>query len=102
MKKIINEQEIVSSTSISEYLDAIQKALIDETEAIQFYDEMLKLGNLPASARQVLEEIRDDEKDHLALLTALLTDEMEEEMPYPPEEEGLPIEIEGESEESEE
>ena len=71
----------MSSESIPEYLDAIQESISEETKAIQLYDALLGMSNIPASAVEVLKEIRDDEKDHLAILSALLIDEVEEVMP---------------------
>ena len=76
MKKIVESTE-----SLSEYYCAIQRLVNEESTAIASYDEVLKLSQLPASTRSILEEIRNDEKDHLVLLTNLLQDIIEEEMP---------------------
>lgn len=80
--KIYNEDvnPVEGSTSLSKYLMQLKKAIGEETTAIQEYDEILK-GSVPASAKAIIQEILDDEKDHLVLLTNLLQDELDEEMP---------------------
>lgn len=84
MKKIIESTEdfgITSSDSLSEYLMAIKQAINDETTAIALYDKIIGMSKTPTAVKEVLKEVRDDEKDHLVILTNLLQDEVESEMP---------------------
>lgn len=87
MKKIVES----TGNSLSDYYCAIQRLVNEESTAIASYDEILKMSQLPASTRSILEEIRDDEKDHLVLLTNLLQDIVEEEMPDSGEEDMMKI-----------
>lgn len=50
--------------------DDIQTAINDEVEAIEFYNKMLS-GDLDKHTRAIIEEIRDDENDHLLKLTKI-------------------------------
>lgn len=84
MKKILESNEdfeITSSESLGEYLMAIKKAINDETTAIALYDKIIGMSKTPTASKEILKEIRDDEKDHLVILTNLLQDEVEVEMP---------------------
>lgn len=65
--------------SISKYLDQLKSAINEETEAIKLYDEMLSDNTIPESAKTIIKEINDDEKDHLVLLGTLFDDELSEE-----------------------
>lgn len=51
----------------SEHAEDIVKAIADEKEAISHYDLMLE-SDLDEASRAIIEEIRDDEKEHLELL----------------------------------
>lgn len=95
--KVINE-----SSSMSDYMNIIRDAINDEATAIDLYDKILTMNQLPAAVRPVIEEIRDDEKDHMVLLTNLLQDIVEDEMPGYGEEDMMSIEDEDSDEESEE
>lgn len=86
MKKIVESTE-----SLSKYYCAIQRLVNEESTAIASYDEIIKMSQLPSSTRSILEEIRNDEKDHLVLLTNLLQDIVEEEMPDNGEEDMMKI-----------
>lgn len=91
MKKI-NES---AKSTMSEYFAAIQSVVNEESSAIQSYDSILGMTQLPASVRSIIEEIRDDEKDHLVILTNLLQDIVEDELPdFGDEDSMLPIEEE--------
>lgn len=91
MKKI-NES---AKSTMSEYFAAIQSVVNEESGAIQSYDSILGMTQLPASVRSIIEEIRDDEKDHLVILTNLLQDIVEDELPdFGDEDSMLPIEEE--------
>lgn len=50
---------------------ALNRLIVDETEAIAGYDEVLACDSLSPENRAVLEEIRNDEIDHIAKLTDL-------------------------------
>lgn len=72
--KIINE-------SISKYVHDLQSAIRDESETINLYEMMIKEDSLSPNALAIIEEILNDEKDHLVLLTALLNEQVEEDFP---------------------
>lgn len=57
--------------------DDIQTAINDEVEAIDFYNKMLS-GDLDDETRAIIEEIRDDENDHLVKLTKLKNNAVDE------------------------
>ena len=73
--------EIRSSTSLSEYVMGIRKAMNDETTAISIYDDILAMSDLPSSSRLVIEEILNDEKDHLVLLSRLFKEAVAQDLP---------------------
>lgn len=73
--------EIRSSTSLSEYVMGIRKAMNDETTAISIYDDILSMSDLPSSSRPVIEEILNDEKDHLVLLSRLFKEAVARDLP---------------------
>lgn len=74
-------KRIIESNSLSDCLMSIKKVLNEESDAIKSYDEILGMSGLPSSVRPIIEEIREDEKDHLVLLTNLLQDLVEDELP---------------------
>lgn len=81
--KIIKEgtvPDVEATESLSSYLQLVRQSIDDETTAIKLYDKMLGMSDLPASVRKVIEEIRDDEKDHLVIFTSLLEDAVGEEL----------------------
>lgn len=55
---------------ISDDEDLITKAINDEVATIELYNQILA-GNLDDETRAIIEEIRDDENDHLVKLTKL-------------------------------
>ena len=55
---------------ISDDEDLITKAINDEVTAIELYNQILA-GDLDEHTRAIIEEIRDDENDHLVKLTKL-------------------------------
>lgn len=55
---------------ISDDEDLITKAINDEVTAIELYNQILA-GDLDDETRAIIEEIRDDENDHLVKLTKL-------------------------------
>lgn len=95
MKKIVESTE-----SLSDVLLMVKQAINDETNTIALYDQVLKSGSLSATVRPIIEEIRDDEKDHLVLLTHMLQDLIEDEMPGHGEENMMQI-VEDEDDEEE-
>ena len=58
------------SQFISDDEDLITKAINDEVTAIELYNQILA-GDLDDETRAIIEEIRDDENDHLVKLTKL-------------------------------
>lgn len=79
--RIIEDLDLESSDSLSEYLMNLKKAINDETIAISIYDKILKSSKTPVKSKEIIQEIIDDEKDHLVILTELLRDEIQEEFP---------------------
>lgn len=59
-----------SDIEISDDEDLITKAINDEVATIELYNQILA-GNLDDETRAIIEEIRDDENDHLVKLTKL-------------------------------
>lgn len=59
-----------SEELISDDEDLITKAINDEVTAIELYNQILA-GDLDDETRAIIEEIRDDENDHLVKLTKL-------------------------------
>lgn len=70
-----------SKDSLNSYIQQLQRAINSETEAIEIYDMMIANSTISAGSKKILSEIRDDEKDHLVLLTELFYDEIEEQFP---------------------
>lgn len=60
------------NTTVPEYLQRIATALSNEQEAIKEYDYILKTSDLPEELRSVLEEIRNDEQDHMVLISDIV------------------------------
>jgi len=60
------------SKSLPSYVDDILLAIESETDAVKEYDSILEIPNLPSKVQELIREIRDDEKDHMTLLSALL------------------------------
>lgn len=65
------------NAEFSKYLDYLKSAIDEETNAVNLYDDLLKLS-LPASVKKIIKEISDDEKDHLVLVSTLFDDEISE------------------------
>lgn len=65
------------NAEFSKYLDYLKSAIDEETNAVNLYDDLLKLS-LPASVKKIIKEISDDEKDHLVLISTLFDDEISE------------------------
>lgn len=59
-----------SDIEISDDEDLFTKAINDEVATIELYNQILA-GNLDDETRAIIEEIRDDENDHLVKLTKL-------------------------------
>ena len=65
------------NAEFSKYLDYLKSAIDEETNAVNLYEDLLKLS-LPASVKKIIKEISDDEKDHLVLISTLFDDEISE------------------------
>lgn len=63
--------------TISDDNDLITKAINDEVTAIELYNQILA-GDLDDETRAIIEEIRDDENDHLVKLTKLKNNAVDE------------------------
>lgn len=87
MKKIIDENKLM--TTVPDYLEKLRLNINDEVEAIDSYNEFLKTSNLSNEVIKIITEIRDDEIQHLALLSTLFEDEVVEDFGEPKEYEEL-------------
>ena len=75
MKKI-NEEFVMN-----DYLLSIKEAVSEESQAVSLYETILENSKLPSTVRPVIEEILDDEKDHLVILTELLNESVRDALP---------------------
>lgn len=75
MKKI--KEEFV----MNDYLLSIKEAVSEESQAVSLYETILENSKLPSTVRPVIEEILDDEKDHLVILTELLSEAVRDALP---------------------
>lgn len=75
MKKI--KEEFV----MNDYLLSIKEAVSEESQAVSLYETILENSKLPSTVRPVIEEILDDEKDHLVILTELLNEAVRDALP---------------------
>ena len=62
----------VSKEPVAPYIKRISQALRSEQEAIREYQMILDLPNLPQNVRNAVEEIINDEKDHMVILAAII------------------------------
>lgn len=60
------------------YIEEIQKNIHDEVSAIASYENLLKNNNLTPKIREVIEEIKSDEQEHLSLLSSILENQVED------------------------
>lgn len=100
MKQVLKE-------SVSQFIHDLQVAIKEETDSIDLYEKMLKSkgDSLTDNISSVIKEILDDEKDHLVLLSTLLSEEIEANFPdYGDDEEDslLSLSVENYDEESDE
>lgn len=58
--------------TVPEYIKSLTRSIISEQGAIEEYDVFLDDPCLPNELKSAIEEIRNDEKDHLVLLSALI------------------------------
>ena len=98
--KMMKESELLDKTEIEDssvpsFIERMTMILRSEEDAITEYDVLLGTTGLPDELREVIEEIKNDEKDHLILLTNAIqrysnsefsdnTDELDD-LPYPDE-----------------
>lgn len=102
--RIIEEthDEIETSKSINSYMNNLRKALNDETATIVLYEQILK-ESIPTEAKEIINEILNDEKDHLVLINELLTEELQKQFPdYGDKEDAFPMTIDEEEDKSKE
>lgn len=66
---------------IQDYLLRLAQALRSEQEAIREYTSILKTAGLPQEVRIILDEILNDEKDHMVLISQLVDSETRKTFP---------------------
>ena len=71
----------VSKEPIAEYIRRITQAIRSEQEAIREYQMILDLNSLPQNVKNAVSEIMEDEKDHMVILAALTSLEIDETFP---------------------
>ena len=68
---IINDSMPTKDESPMRVRTALNRLIVDETEAVAGYDEVMKEESLTPAHRAVLESIRNDEISHIAKLTKI-------------------------------
>lgn len=58
--------------TVPDYMNRIQTAITNERDAISEYDTLYDTPDLPDDIKSIIDEIRNDEKDHMVLLTNIL------------------------------
>ena len=77
----IYENDTVETTdSVSEYLVQLKSVQDTTMVLLNKLDKLLGLSSTPASSKEVINDIKSSTSDHLVLITALLQDEVEEEL----------------------
>ena len=62
----------ISKEPVAPYIKRISQALRSEQEAIREYQMILDLPNLPQNVKNAVEEIINDEKDHMVILASVI------------------------------
>jgi rubrerythrin len=63
-------------------------AINSENSAISEYDSIIASNDIPDDVKATFEEIRNDEKDHLVILTTLVNNNTKKDLPNNGEKEG--------------
>ena len=71
----------VDKEPISTYITTITQALRNEQETIREYQSILEIPNLPYDIQTAIQEIMDDEKDHMVILSNLIAAQTDTEFP---------------------
>ena len=77
------EDQVTTETNlrVSSKVTAIQSALKGETDTIAMYEDLLAYNDLTDTEKAIIKEINDDEKDHMVMLTTMLSDIAEDSYP---------------------
>ena len=116
VKRVIKESELLDEVGTDQgntvplFIERLSMIVRSEEDAIAEYDVILSTQDLPEELRETIKEIQNDEKDHLVLLSNIVsrysnsnfpdnTDELND-IPYPDEDkEIVDVPMENESEE---
>ena len=80
--ELLNDVDnIKEESTVPSYIERISMIIRSEEKAIEEYDVLLSTVGLPDNLRDTILEIQNDEKDHLVLLTNMLSTHTEEEFP---------------------
>lgn len=71
----------VNKEPIASYITTITQALRNEQETIREYQAILEIPNLPYDIQTAIQEIMDDEKDHMVILSNLIASQTDSEFP---------------------
>ena len=77
----VSESNLSTRDTLPDYIVKISRALESEEEAIREYEAILQLENIPNDVRIVIEEIENDEKDHLVNLSRVIENEVTSKFP---------------------
>lgn len=66
---------------VAAYIERLSQALRSEQEAVNEYTAILQEPSLPQEVRDTVTEIIEDEKDHMVLIAALLSEEIQTAFP---------------------